>query len=189
MNSNPATPPKQETATSFDRLSAPLMDLDARVPQFNLKKILVPVDFSDCSKKALEYAVPLARRYGASITFLYVVPFNSTLGRAPVLADESGDGDFTESAVRMLTRLAHENVPPKIPVRLETRCGAESAEIVRAASKLEADLIVISTHGRTGRAHSLTGSVAADVVRLAPCPVLVVREREREFVQSQTTTN
>jgi universal stress protein A len=180
MNSNPASQPAQETATSFDRLPAALMDLNAPVPQFNLKKILVPVDFSECSKKALAYAIPLARRYGAAITFLYVVPPGSTL-------DHTGDCDFTESAVRMLTRLALENVPPKIPVRLETRCGAESAEIIRAAAKLEADIIVISTHGRTGRAHSLTGSVAADVVRLAPCPVLVVREREREFVQDLTT--
>jgi universal stress protein A len=167
-----------------------LLDPNAPVPQFKLKEILVPVDFSDCSKKAIQYAVPLAKRYGANLTFLYVVPFHHTRASNPGLPGQSVTGDdLSEGAVRMLTRLVSENVPPRMPVRLETRRGAESAEIVRTASKLEADLIVISTHGRTGRAHSLTGSVAADVVRLAPCPVLVVREREREFVQSQTITN
>jgi nucleotide-binding universal stress UspA family protein len=56
-------------------------------------------------------------------------------------------------------------------------------EIVGAAKKLESDLIVISTHGRTGLKHVFMGSVAENVVRLAPCPVLVVREHEHEFVK------
>jgi nucleotide-binding universal stress UspA family protein len=62
-------------------------------------------------------------------------------------------------------------------------------EIVTAARELESDLILLSTHGRTGLKHVFLGSVAENIVRLAPCPVLVVRENEREFVPNQVVTN
>jgi len=87
---------------------------------------------------------------------------------------------------RELTKLVKETVPPEIFTQVEIRCGVEAAEIVNEAKKVEADIVILSTHGRTGRAHSLVGSVAEDVVRLAPCPVLVVRERQHEFIKFHT---
>ena len=61
----------------------------------------------------------------------------------------------------------------------------KSKQSASAAKKWDADIIVISTHGRTGRAHALTGSVAENLVQLAPCPVLVVREHEHDFVPKE----
>jgi nucleotide-binding universal stress UspA family protein len=63
------------------------------------------------------------------------------------------------------------------------RTGQPHTEIVEAARELGADLIVLSTHGHTGLTHALLGSTAEKVVRHAPCPVLVVREKEHEFVR------
>lgn len=70
-----------------------------------------------------------------------------------------------------------------IPERL-VRSGSPAFEIIEVAKFLPADVIVISTHGRTGLKHMLLGSVTERVVSRAPCPVLVVREREREFIAS-----
>jgi universal stress protein A len=90
------------------------------------------------------------------------------------------------------TGLAHvllgstaEKVVRNVPVQIVSRHGAPSAEIIKAAKDMDVDMIVMSTHGRTGRIYALIGSVAGDVARLAPCPVLVVRAREHEFVQNQ----
>ena len=160
----------------------------AAASSFRLKKILVPIDFSDCSKKALHYAVPFAKQFNAGIILLHVVPIHCAIGCEYDLVDYEPlpEVDLRNDAARKLTALAEEFVPHRIPVQIETCHGAESAQIAHAAKALEAELIVISTHGRTGRAHSLAGSVAENLVQLAPCPTLVVREHEHEFIQSQT---
>ena len=88
-----------------------------------------------------------------------------------------------ESADRELSKLVVDEVRGVVAADTLVRTGAPTEEIVNAAKKLPADIIVISTHGRGGLKHVLLGSVAERVVRHAPCPVLVVREHERDIVQ------
>ncbi len=162
-----------------DRLSKP-----ANASAFKLNTILVPVDFSNCSKKALQYAVPFAKQFNATIIFLHVVPSLSGVSEEPYQALIL-QGGLRKHAAQKMKELAEEFVPRDIQVKIETCLGATGVEIAGEAKKLEADLIVISTHGRTGRAHSLAGSVAENLVQLAPCPVLVVREHEHEFIEGE----
>jgi len=152
---------------------------------FQLKKILVPVDFSNCSKKAVQYAIPFAKQFQAAIYFVYVIPLHFRYEENEIESDTSAAIRLQAEAGRKLANLIHELVPDEISVDAEIRRGVEAAEIVDVAKKSEVDAIILSTHGRTGRAHSLVGSVTEDVVRLAPCPVLVVRERQHEFIRSQ----
>jgi len=147
-----------------------------------LKRILVPIDFSDCSKKALRYAVALAKQFGARLHLVYV-------GQGYYLAPELVTVDMSATETReksaaagKLAALATEEVSPKIPVDILVRNGHAGTEIVRAAIETETDLIVISTHGYTGLKHAWFGSVTENVVRHAHCPVLVVREKEHEFL-------
>ena len=153
---------------------------------FKLKNILVPIDFSPCSKKALQYAIPFARQFNATLTLVHVVQSNYFPG-----GEFSGGYDFArvekelrESAGQQLARLVLEEVDEFVAVKTAVRGGPPVQEIVAAARELATDLILLSTHGRTGLKHVLVGSVAENVVRLAPCPVLVVREQEREFVSN-----
>jgi universal stress protein A len=155
---------------------------------FKLKKILVPIDFSDCSKKALQYAIPFAKQFNARMIFLHVFPDYQATGWGIAIANYEPliEGDWQKNIETRLTTLVQETVPSEIPVEIEVRHGAPSSEIVNVAKEMDVDVIVMSTHGHTGRIHALIGSVAREVVRLAPCPVLVVREREHEFVQDKT---
>jgi nucleotide-binding universal stress UspA family protein len=152
---------------------------------FRLKKILVPIDFSDCSKKALQYAIPLARQHGAALTLLYVVPQPSFVGGEYTGIEYARlEDDQAVSGKKQLGALIANEVQGEVPAETLVRSGMPVVEILEAAKALPADLIVISTHGRTGLKHVLLGSVAEDVVRRAPCPVLVVREHEHDFVGS-----
>ncbi len=167
-----------------ERLSRSADKVNGAPSPFRLTKILVPIDFSDCSKKALQYAIPLAKQFGAAITLLHVVHVNYASG------PEFGTIDFPlleidlrKSAETQLAALVEKEIGGQVPHQTEVCVGVEATEIVGAAKELESDLIVISTHGRTGLRHVFLGSVAENVVRLAPCPVLVVREHEHEFVK------
>jgi len=151
---------------------------------FRLKQILVPIDFSTCSRKALQYAIPFARQFGATLTLLNVVQSNYYPG-----GEFSGGYDFArvekelrESGERQLSRIVLEEVDELVPVKTVVRVGQPVQEIVSAARELESDLILLSTHGRTGLKHVFLGSVTENVVRHATCPVLVVREGEHDFV-------
>ena len=150
---------------------------------FRLKKILVPIDFSECSKKALQYAMPLARQHQAALTLLYVLqPPGFVAGEFAGLDYSRLEDDQSTCEEERLAGLIAAEVRDKVLAETLVRAGMPVVEILEAAKVLPADLIVISTHGRTGLKHVLLGSVAEDVVRRAPCPVLVVREHEHDFV-------
>jgi nucleotide-binding universal stress UspA family protein len=167
-----------------DRLSQGAAAANGTPPPFKLSKILVPIDFSDCSKKALQYAVPFARQFGATITLLHVVHVNYVGGpKVGALDFPLIEADLRKSAQKQLAEVEATEVQPQTATETLVRIGPEVVEIVGAAKKLASDLIIISTHGRTGLEHVFMGSVAENVVRLAPCPVLVVREHEHEFVK------
>lgn len=155
-----------------------------RTLALKLQRILVPIDFSSHSLKALHYAAAFAQQFGAALVLLHVnepVVFPSELGYAP-LATEALDQRLREDAHNRLKTLAHECSAHGLKVDTEVTAGRPFNEIVRTAAELEADLIVIATHGFTGFTHVLLGSTAERVIRHARCPVLVVRENEREFL-------
>jgi universal stress protein A len=174
-----------EVVLELNRRDEPLMAAATAISvksPFKLKKILVPIDFSDCSKKALQYAVPLAKEHKAAITLLYVVPTNYALGEYGGIDYASIEAEMHVSGDKKLAQLAVDEVRDEVPADPIVRTGSPALEIISMAKSLSADLIVISTHGRTGLKHVLMGSVAEDVVRRAPCPVLVVREQEHDFL-------
>jgi universal stress protein A len=152
---------------------------------FRIKQILVPIDFSECSLKALRYAIPLAKEHRAAITLAYVVPgISGAFGEYGAIDAAAMVKEMRLGSERQLATVAVDEVRGAVAADTWVCAGSPAEEIIAAARKLPADIIVISTHGRTGLKHVLLGSVAERVVRHAPCPVLVVRERERDIVQN-----
>src|SRR3954470_17340496 len=149
---------------------------------FQIQKILVPVDFSECSKKAVRYARALSKEHRAAITLLYVIPPPAyPVGEFGGLEYGNLVADMRDGGEQQLARMAAA-IQDETPVQTELRSGSPASEIVATAAELGSDIIVISTHGHTGLKHVLLGSVAEHVIRRAPCPVLVVREREHEIL-------
>jgi nucleotide-binding universal stress UspA family protein len=142
-----------------------------------LSRILVPIDFSPSSQAALEYASFLAARLGATLEVLhvwqpagYVGP--DTLALLPVSSGQAGWEEARQSVRREVERALPRGGAAAVGVRVE---AGEPADTILAAASSGADLVVMGTHGRTGLARLLLGSVAEAVVRRATCPVLTVR--------------
>jgi len=150
-----------------------------------LKKILVPSDFSDFSKHALRYGCELANRFNAELHLLHVLQDIVALVPEPGMAFPA-PGDYMEemkqSASRALQDLPDDEWVRDIPVVREVRVGTPFLEIVRYARDTDIDLVVVGTHGRSGLAHVLLGSTAEKVVRKSACPVLTVRPEGHDFV-------
>lgn len=144
-----------------------------------IRTILFPTDFSECGNYALSYAASLARRFQASIICVNVIePIVPTVGYSG-MTEPLPIADITEqledSAERELPKLAECDECSGIDVEELVVHGEAASEIVRVAEERKIDLIVISSHGRTGLGRILFGSTAESVVRHAPCPVLVVK--------------
>ena len=158
-------------------------EIKSLAPSLRIRSILVPTDFSPPSSKAVTYARALADAFDAKVTLLNVVePIGGTPDFAvnPLVIDSR---EMTERAKENLERLiSREHIEPGRIGNLLVRHGTPFHEISQAAAVLKSDLIVIATHGYTGLKHVLLGSTAERVVRHAPCPVLVVREEEKEFL-------
>jgi nucleotide-binding universal stress UspA family protein len=151
---------------------------------FAARNILVPVDLSPASDRALDYALEIAEA-SELVTALHVgLPYTAVEPPYMYLVDEQSRRDQLEAAV--LQRFA---APKYSGVHIEIRYGDPGHEIADYARESAAGLIVMPSHGRTGLAHLLVGSVAERVVRYAPCPVLVLRghkaqgENRTEFVE------
>lgn len=143
---------------------------------FRIRRILVPVDFSECSSKALAYAVPFARQFGAELVLLHVVvPYPSMPEMGPI------DAETVQEARASLAKVV-EHLPADVHSQNRLVTGMADVQIVQEAERCEADLVIIATHGRSGLARVLLGSTAERVVRHAHCPVLVVREQEHDFL-------
>ena len=141
------------------------------------RRILWPTDFSEFAKGALPHALHLAADAGAELVMLHVF----TPPPPYTMPEISGDlwAEMLQkqraAAEERLRRLAGQIREPKIQIRTVLAEGAPFDQILQTAERLQCDLIVIATHGHTGLAHVLIGSVAENVVRRAPCPVLTVR--------------
>jgi universal stress protein A len=146
--------------------------------QVKISRILVPVDFSEFSRKALSYAFGMAAQFGAEVTLVHVVePFiYPTEWMLPL-----PQTDFVAARKAILEEM--KALAAKFPTTGEPIVveGRPSQEIVRIAKARNVDLIIIGTHGYSGLKHVLIGSVAEHVVRQAPCPVLTVRPDEQNF--------
>ena len=145
----------------------------------DVRTILLPTDFSECAAHAVPAAAQLARLWEARLVCLHVVePVVPAVGWTPVaeplpVADISGR--LEEAAERELPKVAGCEECAGLDVEDVIAHGEAAAEIVRVARERGADLIVISSHGRTGLGRILFGSTAESVVRHAHCPVLVVK--------------
>jgi nucleotide-binding universal stress UspA family protein len=151
----------------------------------DLRRILVPTDFSKSSANALTYAVAFAEKFGAEILLLHVVQDLALfIPEAVLVAPPPAPPveQFAAAARTALERVIGELQQPGLTIRPEVVEGTPYEEIVRFARERDVDLIVIGTHGHTGLAHILLGGVTDKVVRRAPCPVLTVRPHEHEFV-------
>jgi nucleotide-binding universal stress UspA family protein len=136
-----------------------------------IRTILHPTDFSDQSGHAFKLACALARDHGARVVVLHVLTppvISYSEGVVPPLPDDYPD--LMREQLRQVT-----SPDPGVPVERRTAEGTADDEILRAAADTRCDLIVMGTHGRTGLGRLLMGSVAEQVVRKAPCPVLTLK--------------
>jgi nucleotide-binding universal stress UspA family protein len=143
-----------------------------------IRRVLVPVDFSDASRQALRYAAAFARRMDARLILLHVIAPTSLPGR---LGSERAKLELLQRAKAGLEDLAKEVAGPGLVTSTRVVAGRVFERIVRMAGEVEPDIIIIGTHGAGGVKRLLIGSTAENVVRHAPCPVLIVRERKRSF--------
>jgi nucleotide-binding universal stress UspA family protein len=154
----------------------------------SIKNILVPTDFSDFSKYALNYAIGFARTFGAKITLINVTPEREldSLRQVSTFFEPGQLEKLLKERESEDRRQLDEFIPPELKKGIEVEnihtVGIPFLDIIRTAKKKKVDLIIIATHGRSGLSHMLFGSVAEHVVRKASCPVLSIRHPEHEFV-------
>jgi nucleotide-binding universal stress UspA family protein len=145
-----------------------------------ITRILVPVDFSPHSDRALRYAARLAAWLGASVELVHVVenPFASGAWTSEVYVPNLPEmlDSLVAEANKRLTALKSVVASQNVNVEAGVLMGQPAYTIIDHARTGRFDLIVMGTHGRTGFSHVFMGSVAERVVRRAPCPVLTVRE-------------
>jgi len=148
-------------------------------------KILLPSDFSECSAEAARAARRLAEHFGSDLLVLHVMDEPAALdpmfrGDVPIELLRARMEAYCKGEMERFVASRLEGIP-----RVSTRfvSGVPYREILRVARETGTGLIVIGTHGRTGVEHVIFGSTAEKVVRLAPCPVLSVRQGGKEFVQ------
>jgi nucleotide-binding universal stress UspA family protein len=143
------------------------------------KRILVPTDFSEPAQEAVKGAIELTQHFSAQLLLVHVVPpvpvpYQPIGSPAPVFDVTSYLQELVKASRENLQAYAEKNVPEGMPVTITVAAGDPAYEILRLAKELEADVIVIATHGHGGWRRFLFGSVAEKVVRLAENPVLVV---------------
>jgi nucleotide-binding universal stress UspA family protein len=144
-----------------------------------IDKILVAVDFSKESTLATKFAISMSQEYKAKLFLLHVYDPHTEYA---FLAKE-----FHEKKIQEREKELSEFLPPKVRADLDVEVILEKGRpihhtIVEKAKTLGVDIIVVATHGRTGLAHVLVGSVAAHIIRYAPCPVFVIRNPKEKYL-------
>ncbi|HWI68283.1 MAG TPA: universal stress protein [Nitrospiraceae bacterium] len=154
--------------------SADLEDERVLARPVMLERILVPVDFSDCSLDALEYAVVVAQQAKASLMLLHVLEPVS-YGLDFTLSHMRTREHVRESWTKRLKELTSSHQHSHVAMEFQLRGGLPADSILDSAQTLPCDLIVMGTHGRRGISHTISGSVAEAVLRKSHCPVIAVR--------------
>jgi universal stress protein A len=181
MNDTPNQPTSPELSAS---VPAPKPSANPTLPPraIKLTKILVPLDFSESSRQALRYAVAFASHFQASLMLLHVVEFNYVGSDFNLVETSQIESDLREGAEERLEEWLNQETSEAVPMQTSVKMGRPYHEIVEIARSEEIDLILIATHGHSSLAHVLLGSTVERVVRYAPCPVLIVRPVEHEFI-------
>lgn len=148
----------------------------------DIKNILIPTDFSETSQAATQYAVELAKKFGAQLHLLHVIedpvvymPMFESYALPP-------KEDFENFAKTRLDNWILDEDKAGLEISTHWVHGNPFVDILKYAKREEIDLIVVGTHGRSFTAHLLLGSVAEKVVRKASCPVLTVRPKGHQFI-------
>lgn len=180
--------PKRKKVTRKST-STPVVKKSARAEKssIGLSTILVPIDFSDNSKKALRYAIPFAQQFNASLTLMYVVEptiYPSDFGFGQV-GFPNVEKELQDKAIQEMQELIATMVPPTVKSSAVVDSGIPFVEITLYAQRKNIDLIIVATHGTTGVEHILFGSTAEKIIRKSPCPVLVVRAEEHDFIDER----
>lgn len=160
-----------------------------------IRKILAPIDLSELSQVGVRYALNMAKELGAEVLAYHVVNFaeiqqysKELRPGATALRSFPPPADIVERFQIALAQFLGDHfgdLLPFVTVWEKVEIGRPDESIVEQATKDGSDLIVISTHGRTGLSHALVGSVTERVVRTAPCPVLSVRPSGHEKVAQE----
>ncbi|MDP4115461.1 MAG: universal stress protein [Bacteroidota bacterium] len=148
-----------------------------------IKKILVPIDFSDYSKNAFRYSIEFCKCFESEIILIYVIepvvyPPDFSMGQ---IAFPTVDMQMDKRALEELEKLAKSEIPAGQKIRTIVKTGKPFIEIIDTAVEEDVDLIIISSHGHSGVQHIIFGSTAEKVVRKASCPVLTVRDPVKGF--------
>jgi nucleotide-binding universal stress UspA family protein len=148
-----------------------------------MNKVLFPTDFSRCADQALPYALDLAKHYKAELHILHAAVLHGYLDAE---AEEHVDNldeiheQLDELASNRMSSLAIDGNGGKVTIKKVSRRGTSAAPVILGyVDEADIDLVVMGTHGRRGLDHIVLGSVAEELVRAAPCPILTVREREK----------
>lgn len=176
-------PPAKKTSTAKPSKASPQRGAKKASGRKNtskralrIKKILVPIDFSQSSVQALRFACRYAEFYEASLILMHVNPV--VLSPDVKHSLKRKESAMLQEKVREQLAAIHRKERKRdLPMESVVANGVPYREIVDAARKWKADLIVISTHGHTGLAHVMLGSTAERVVRDAPCPVITVHQK------------
>lgn len=143
----------------------------------NIKNILFPTDFSENSNYAFDYALDLAKKFGARLYILHVIHelIDTTGFYVPNISLDKLQNDLVKGAEEMMGRFIKERMGDFKEYETMNIIGLPHIEVMNVAKDKGIDMIVMGTHGRTGIDRVLFGSTAEKVVKKAPCPVLTVR--------------
>lgn len=148
-----------------------------------VKKILAPTDFSEVSKLGLRHALELARQDGAEVIVYHLVNFEGDWYRRNAMGGQTRDLLVrTRQALDSFLAANFADCIDLVEVRQIVEFGAPHTNIPEMAAREGVDLIVMSSHGRTGFDHFMLGSVAEKIMARSPCPVLIVPRRAGEAV-------
>jgi len=147
--------------------------------------ILVPTDFSSLSCGSFSWATLLAEKFKAQIVMVHVI---SEKDAAELTAQPGNPWESVleyedHAMIESFRRCLQSEIDQTVEVLTLVKVGAAAEKIIEAAQEKAADLIVMTTHGRTGLLHALMGSVAEKVIRQAPCPVLTVRPKADPVIE------
>ncbi len=148
------------------------------------KHILAPTDFSQHAEAAIKSAFELAEQFGATLHLVHSLaePVAAIAPEPMIVAAPPPEfyEESEKSCLEALRKIADQLGSPKVNVVRAALWGSPVDTVLEYATRNPIDLIVISTHGRTGLSHVLLGSVAESIVRNAPCPVLTFRDKAKD---------
>ena len=177
-NQRARLPHRSDLRSSPKRAAKPFLNGSDEFSR-KVSRILVPTDFSPPSIKALRYAVGFAEQTGATIYLVHVLEEPAFVHDIETFPLAIPKRELVHGAREELLKLAEGQIDGLVPVKTRVRIGKPFREIVGLARQSASDLIIIATRGRTGLSRMLLGSTAELVVRHAPCPVFVIRDREK----------